>query len=92
MVEMEVGEPRDTHKSDAAATLINCLTVCNDTNDCTHKMKCEKHNVATEETAWPIEVGCLASAGMILAETLEPPSCTSITCKTKYNASNVKPY
>lgn len=92
MVEIEVGEPRDTHKSDAAATLINCFTVCNDTNDCAHKIKCEKHKVATEETEKTAVVGCFASAGIILAETLETPSKTSITCKTEYSAPNVKSY
>lgn len=92
MVSIELGEPRDTHKSDAAETFINCFTSCKDPDDCAHKIVCEKHCVATDETEEICNVGCLAPAGIILAETLEPPSKTPKTCNTFYNAPNVKSY
>ncbi len=47
MVAIEVGESRDTHKSDAAETFMNCFATCKDTIDWAHKINCEKHWVAT---------------------------------------------
>lgn len=92
MVEIEVVEPTNIHKSGASLTKINKLTTCKDQDDSTHCIKKEKSVVTAKDAVKCYVKGQLASSGIVLAESLEAALVSSDAVKTLYQASNVKQY